>query len=42
MKIQESKKQLAGVLLSPHDRDSSNDNLGTLEVRSTLTRASRS
>ncbi|TRX91711.1 hypothetical protein FHL15_007493 [Xylaria flabelliformis] len=31
MNIQESKKQLAGVLLSPHDRESSSDNLKTLE-----------
>ncbi|KAJ2988129.1 hypothetical protein NUW58_g4138 [Xylaria curta] len=36
MKIQESKKQLAGVLLSSHDRESSNDNLGTLEVHPPL------
>ncbi|KAJ8122931.1 hypothetical protein ONZ43_g993 [Nemania bipapillata] len=32
MKVQESKKQLAGVLLSPHDSAQTNDNLGTLEV----------
>lgn len=32
MKIQESKKELAGVLLSPHDREKSNGSLGTLEV----------
>ncbi|KAI0867563.1 SNF2 family N-terminal domain-containing protein [Hypoxylon argillaceum] len=31
MKIQESKKELAGVLLSPHDREKSNGSLGTLE-----------
>ncbi|KAI1116419.1 hypothetical protein F5Y14DRAFT_448935 [Nemania sp. NC0429] len=37
MKMQESKKQLAGVLLSPHDREGSDDNLGTLEkLRSLL------
>ncbi|KAJ8128622.1 hypothetical protein O1611_g5012 [Lasiodiplodia mahajangana] len=37
MKMQESKKQLAGVLLSPHDRESSNDSVGTLEkLRSLL------
>ncbi|GAW27260.1 putative SWI SNF-related matrix-associated actin-dependent regulator of chromatin subfamily A member 3-like 3 [Rosellinia necatrix] len=37
MKMQESKKQLASVLLSPHDRENSTDNLGTLEkLRSLL------
>ncbi|KAI8626352.1 hypothetical protein F5Y19DRAFT_447177 [Xylariaceae sp. FL1651] len=37
MKVQESKKQLAGVLLSPHDSEQTNDNLGTLEkLRSLL------
>ncbi|KAJ3569743.1 hypothetical protein NPX13_g5978 [Xylaria arbuscula] len=37
MKLQESKKQLASVLLSPHDKGSSNDNLGTLEVDAQVT-----
>jgi hypothetical protein len=32
MKLQESKKELAGVLLSPHDKESNNDNVGTLKV----------
>ncbi|KAH8803561.1 SNF2 family N-terminal domain-containing protein [Xylogone sp. PMI_703] len=37
MEIQESKKNLAGVLLSPHDGESTNDNLGMLQkLRSLL------
>ncbi|KAI1131059.1 SNF2 family N-terminal domain-containing protein [Nemania abortiva] len=37
MKVQESKKQLAGVLLSPHESAQTSDNLGALEkLRSLL------
>ncbi|KAI0114319.1 SNF2 family N-terminal domain-containing protein [Nemania sp. FL0031] len=37
MKMQESKRQLAGVLLSPHDREKSNVSVGMLEkLRSLL------
>jgi hypothetical protein len=32
IKVQESKKQLADVLLSPHDGGSAGDNLATLQV----------
>lgn len=33
MELQESKKSLAGVLLSPHDGGHTDDSLGTLQVR---------
>lgn len=32
MELQESKKRLADVLLSPHDGGHSDDSLGTLQV----------
>jgi hypothetical protein len=32
MDLQESKKNLAGVLLSPHDGGHTDDSLGTLQV----------
>lgn len=32
MELQESKKSLAGVLLSPHDGGHTDDSLGTLQV----------
>lgn len=32
MNVQESKKQLAGVLLSPQDSGYTDDNLGALEA----------
>lgn len=36
MKLQESKKQLASVLLSPHDGGQIDNSLGTLEVSGLL------
>jgi hypothetical protein len=33
IELQASKKQLAGVILSPHEGDKTNDNLGRLHVR---------
>jgi hypothetical protein len=33
MEVQESKKNLAGVLLSGHDGGSADDSLGALQVR---------
>lgn len=32
MQLQASKKQLAGVVLAPHDADKTGDNLGSLHV----------
>jgi hypothetical protein len=37
MEIQQSKRDLAGVLLGPHDGSLTDDNLGLLQVRNYIT-----